>query len=73
MYVSNVTSHCLQRHNKNVVELSGTGVPLSLLGEVLERRSGACRGAGAALRLVPVEINHWVSSQQELEKETFGE
>ena len=32
----------------NVVELSGTGVPPSLLGEVQERRSGASRGAGAA-------------------------
>jgi len=29
--------------NKNVVELSGTGVPPSLLDEVQERRSGAFR------------------------------
>ena len=27
--------------NKNVVELSGTGVPPSLLDEVLERRTGS--------------------------------
>ena len=46
--------------NKNVVALSGTGVPPSLLDEVQERRSGACRGAGAAYRLVPVEIKHWL-------------
>ena len=56
MYVSNVTSHCLQQQNENVVELSGTGVPPSLLDEVQERRSGAYRGAGTALRLVPAEI-----------------
>ena len=64
MYVSNVTSHCLERHNKDVVELSGTGVPPSLLGEVLERRSGACIGAGAALRLGPVEINRCMYTTQ---------
>ena len=46
--------------NKNVVELSGMGVPSSLLDEVQERRSGACRGAGAAYWLVPAEIKHWV-------------
>ena len=44
--------------NKNVVELSGTGVPPSLLDEVQEWRSGACRGAGAAYRLAPAEIKH---------------
>ena len=54
----NVTSHCLQQQNKNMVELSGTGVPPSLLGEVQERRSGASRGPGAAFRLVPAEIKH---------------
>ena len=62
MYASNVTSHCLQQQNKNVVELSGTGVPPSLLDEVQERRSGAYRGGGAAYRLVPAEIKHWVKS-----------
>jgi len=51
-------SHCLQQLNKNVVELSGTGVPPSLLDEVQERRSGAYRGGGTALRLVPAEIKH---------------
>ena len=40
------------------MELSGTGVPPSLLDEVVERRSGASRGAGAAYRLVPAEIKH---------------
>ena len=54
----NITSYCLQLQNKNVVELSGTGVPPSLLDEVQERRSGASRGAGAAFRLVPAEIKH---------------
>ena len=44
--------------NTNVVELSGTGVPPSLLDEVQERRPGACGGAGAAYRLVPAEIKH---------------
>ena len=48
--------------NKNVVELSGTGVPPSSLGEVQERRSGTCRGAGAAYRLVPAEIKHRVQA-----------
>ena len=37
---------------------AGTGVPPSLLDEVQERRSGACRGAGTAYRLVPAEIKH---------------
>ena len=59
MYVSNVTSHCLEQQNKNVVELSGTSVPPSLLDEVQEQRPGASRGGGAALRLVPAEIKHW--------------
>ena len=45
-----------------MVELSGTGVPPSLLDEVQERRSGACRGAGAVYRLVPAEIKHWAWS-----------
>ena len=57
MYVY-VTSHCLQQQHKNVMELSGTGVPPGLLGEVQERRSGASRGAGAAYRLVSAEIKH---------------
>ena len=50
-----------------MVELSGTGVPPSLLDEVQERlldevqerRSGAYRGGGTALRIVPAEIKHW--------------
>ena len=42
-----------------MVELSGTSVPPNLLDEVQERRSGACRGAGAVFRLVPAEIKHW--------------
>ena len=46
--------------NKNVVELSGTGVPPSLLDEVQERHSGTCRDAGAAYRLVPAEIKHCI-------------
>ena len=48
----------LQQVNKNLVELSGTGVPPGLLDEVQERRSGACIGAGTAFRLVPAEIKH---------------
>ena len=61
MYASNVTSQCLQYGNRNqdVVELSGTGVPPSLLDEVVERRSGAYRGGEAAFRFVPAEIKHW--------------
>ena len=51
------------------MELSGTGVPPSLLGEVQERRSGASRGAGAAYRLVPAEIKHCVDDT--LEKSNF--
>ena len=58
--IKNITSRCLQQQNKNVMELSGTGVPPSLLGEVQERRSGVCKGAGAAFRLVPAEIKHCV-------------
>ena len=50
MYASNVTGQWLQQQNKNVVELSGTGVPPSLLDEVQERRSGFYRGGGAAYR-----------------------
>ena len=58
MYVSNVTSNCLLQQNKNVVELSGTGVSPCLLEEVQEQRSGVCRGAGVAFRIVPAEIKH---------------
>ena len=53
-----VYSNKIKTWNENVVELFGTGVPPSLLDEVQERRSGACRGAGAAYRLVPAEIKH---------------
>ena len=55
-----VYSNKMKTWNVNVVELSGTGVPPSLLDEVQERRSGASRGAGVAYRLVLVEIKHWL-------------
>ena len=43
-YISNITSHRRLRHqNKNVVELSETGVPPSSLDEVLERHSVSFR------------------------------
>ena len=54
-----VYSNKIKTWNENVVELSETGVPPNLLDEVQELRSGACRGAGAAFRLVPAEIKHW--------------
>ena len=44
MYAKKAPVNDNSNRNKNVVELSGTGVPPSLLGEVQERRSGACRG-----------------------------
>lgn len=53
-----VYSNKIKTWNENVVELSGTGVPPSLLDEVQERRSGFYRGGGAAYRLVPAEIKN---------------
>ena len=48
------------------MELSGTGVPPSVLAEVQERRSGAYRSGGTALRLVPAEIKHWLWGNETL-------